>query len=1093
MTVDMKHTTQRTPMSIFIIKAFLVLSFIHCGSFSGIAVFGQNSMIREENIAIKTYPFSDPSPIPSLAMNSQVSVFYPYFVFDGYTDKGINKEWKVVTLENDYIEVTVLPEVGGKVMGAIEKSTREEFIYLNHVLKFRAIGIRGPWTSGGIEHNFGLDLGHAPWTSSEVDYVLKENPDGSVSCIVGGLDLASRTQWRVNIHLPEDKAYFETRSIWYNPIPLHDAYLSWENAAYKATDDLQFYFPGTHHIGHGGDVNPWPVDKEGRNLSIYKENNFGSSKSYHVFGKYPNWYGGYYHDIDFGTGHWAPYSDAPGKKIWIWSLARLGANWEGLLTDTDGQYIEAQSGVKFNQASPESGFNSPFNQLFMRPLYSETKTEYWFPVKETGGMVDASPNGTLNLSFSKDSLKLSFCPNIPIHDSLILSRGTSILYRELIQLDPMQVFKKSVFLPEGATRELKVSIGQGLLNFTTNEKENNITRPIATPSEQNFNAAEHLFRQAEDMFSMREYNDALDTYLNCLDKEPTHSRALSKVAELYYRKAAFTEGLGYARRALENNTYDPEANFISGVIQNALGNRMLAEEAFSVAVRSMEYRSAAYVEIAGLHLQKQDYKNAEVYAKKALDYNRYNITACEFLGMAYRKQNQFDEAEKNLTSLLEIDPLNHCARFEHFLLNPAPESMSAFTSAIRNEFPHETYLELALAYANRDLTDEAIQVLEQSPEYPILQYWLAYLYRTKNPEKSEQYLIQAAEMSPMMVFPFRLETIPVLAWAQDQHPSWKTDYYLGLIYWSIHRTEKAKEYFEKCGNKPDFATFYIARGLLFQQNKFGDDLAGKDFKQAHELDPGAWRTWYYLSIYYQSIGAYEEELEISKQMFSLFPENPVVGIGYAKSLSNSKLNGECLKVLASVNVLPQEHVNAGHGIYEKANLTIALDLLEKKKIKKALLYIDKSREWPENLGSGKPYEPDTRLQDYIAAFCQNQLGNRRAADNYHQQIIEFSRKQWSDTRNPANIYIATRVLDARGIPKASEALIKDWEIKQDSLRDWRISGGSSSPQVKWVLAKYAKKKKEAEKLEEGILAHPSGSSHFELYLRALKLIDKKPE
>ncbi len=107
------------------------------------------------------------------------------------------KEWKVVTLENDYINVTVLPEVGGKVMGAIEKSTGEEFIYLNHVLKFRAIGIRGPWTSGGIEHNFGLDLGHAPWTSSEVDYVLKENPDGSVSCIVGGLDLASRTQWRV--------------------------------------------------------------------------------------------------------------------------------------------------------------------------------------------------------------------------------------------------------------------------------------------------------------------------------------------------------------------------------------------------------------------------------------------------------------------------------------------------------------------------------------------------------------------------------------------------------------------------------------------------------------------------------------------------------------------------------------------------------------------------------------------------------------------------------------------------------------------------------------------------------------------------------
>lgn len=708
-------------------------------------------------------------------------------------------------------------------------------------------------------------------------------------------------------------------------------------------------------------------------------------------------------------------------------------------------------------------------------------------------MVDASPNGTLNLTSSKDSLEISFCPNIPIHDSIILKWGTYILYKELIQLDPMQVFKKSISLPEGTAQDLKVTVGQSLISFTTEKKENNITRPLATPPGQDFNAAEHLFRQAEDMYSMREYNDALETYLNCIKKEATHSRALAKVAELLYRKAQFEEGLIYASRALENNTYDPEANFISGVIQNALGNGMLAEEAFSVAVRSMEYRSAAYVEIAGLHLEKQDYKNAEVYAKKALDYNRYNVRAYEFLGMAYRKQENQKEAEKNLESILEIDPLNHCARFEHSLLNPGPESMTAFTSAIRNEFPHETYLELALEYANRGLTDEAIKVLEQSPAFPTVYYWLAYLHRRKSPEKSKQYLVQAAEMSALMVFPFRLETIPVLAWAQDQHPSWKTNYYLGLIYWKILRTDKAKEYFEKCGNTPDFATFYIARGLLFQQNKFGDDLAGKDFQQAQQLDPGAWRTWYYLSIYYQSIGASEQELEISSQMFSLFPENPVVGIAHSNSLLNSKMNNECLKVLASVNVLPQEHVNAGHGIYEKANLTIALDLLEKKKIKKAITYLDNSREWPENLGSGKPYEPDTRLQDYIAAYCEMQLGNSRAADNYYQHIIDFSRKHWSDTRDPANIYIATRVFDTQGIPQASEALIKDWEIKQDSLRDWKISGGSSSPQVQWVLAKYKMKKNEAEKLEAGIQARLSGSSNFDIFLRTLKLIDLKPE
>jgi len=178
--------------SLLIACTLLHINFLH-----GSEAHGQRTTLSERNQTIKTYPYSDPNPIPTLAINGKVAAYYPYFIFDGYADKAIGK---VVALENEFIKVTVLPEAGGKVRGAIEKSTGKEFIYTNHVMKFRAIGIRGPWTSGGIEHNFGLDLGHAPWTAAEVDYVLIENADGSASCVVGGLDLASRTQWRVHIH-----------------------------------------------------------------------------------------------------------------------------------------------------------------------------------------------------------------------------------------------------------------------------------------------------------------------------------------------------------------------------------------------------------------------------------------------------------------------------------------------------------------------------------------------------------------------------------------------------------------------------------------------------------------------------------------------------------------------------------------------------------------------------------------------------------------------------------------------------------------------------------------------------------------------------
>lgn len=1051
--------------------------------------YGQNASVKEELQTIKTYPYSDPNPIPSLGINDKVGAYYPYFIFDGYADKGIDQDWKVVTLENEFIQVTVLPEVGGKVMGAIEKSTGKEFVYLNHVLKFRAIGIRGPWTSGGIEHNFGLDLGHAPWTASDVDYVMKENKDGSVSCIVGGLDLASRTQWRVNIHLPKDKAYFETRSMWYNPTPLNDAYLSWEVSAYKGTDDLQFYFPGAYYIGHDGDVHNWPFDKEGNNLSLYKENNFGTSKSYHVAGMFPNWFGGYYHESDFGSAHWSSYDDAPGKKLWVWSLARDGAIWEDLLTDTDGQYIEAQSGIKLNQASPESGFNTPYNQLFMRPFYTETKSDYWFPVIGIGGMVDANPNGTLNLVSSKDSLHLSFCANTMIQDSLIVKSDGETIYSEFIQLKPMQVYQRSISLLDASSKILKVNIGQDLLRYTSDVTENSIDRPTLTPDGQDFTSAEHLFRQAEDMYSMRNYTGAFTIYMACLEKEPTHSRALSKLAELHYRRAEYEEGMSYARKVLENNTYDPGANFIYGVIQKAMGNLAMAQEAFSIAVRSMEYRSASYVQIAGLQLQVQNYTKAKIYAEKALDYNKYNITAYEFLGTALRKLNQLVEAEKILEALLEIDPLNHYAHFEQYLLVPSTESLSAFTSPIQNELPFETYLELAIEYANQGLNDEAIKVLEQSPAYPTVSYWLAYLNRKASPAESVKYLKQAVEMSPQMVFPFRLETIPVLTWAMEQNSSWKTTYYLGLIYWKALRTDKAKEFFELSGNVPDYAIFYISRGILFQNDASKKNAVGSDFEQALKLDSMEWRAWYYLCEHYQHIGTFDQQLEISSQMYALFPDNPIVGIAHAKALLNLNKNNECLKVLSEVNVLPAEFANSGHSIYEMANLRIALDMVENNKFQKALKYLNSSKEWPENLGSGAPYEPDTRLQDYIAAYCETQLGDQNSADKYNQQIIDYSRKHWGNRQNPTNVYLAAEVLTAQGKLEEANAAIKSWEKEQDLARNWSLSAESSSKQVQWVLTKYYKQDEKAEKLAVEIVSNQSGDSNFSILLRAIGLLE----
>ena len=204
------------------------------------------TVIEERKETVRTYPFSDPDPVPIFARSSmwgQGARLYPYFMFDRFTADPVERSWTVIRLQNPYIEVAVLPEVGGKVWGAKEIATGRDFLYWNHVLKFRQIALRGPWTSGGIEWNFGV-VGHAPSTASPVDYLIRKNQDGGASCVVGTMDLASRTRWSVTITLPKDSAAFETRALWVNPTPFSQSYYAWSCAAIKTGEDLKYVFPG---------------------------------------------------------------------------------------------------------------------------------------------------------------------------------------------------------------------------------------------------------------------------------------------------------------------------------------------------------------------------------------------------------------------------------------------------------------------------------------------------------------------------------------------------------------------------------------------------------------------------------------------------------------------------------------------------------------------------------------------------------------------------------------------------------------------------------------------------------------------------------
>jgi predicted Zn-dependent protease len=1019
-------------------------------------LLGQEASVKEEKVTLKTYPFSDPDPAPL------IGPIYPYFRFHGYSLEGRPQDWRMVRLENAYVKVLVAPEIGGKVWGAVEKSSGTEFIYWNPVVKFREIAMRGPWTSGGIELNFGI-IGHAPTTATAVDYVIQENSDGSVSCVVGAIDLPSRTVWRVNVRLPRDAAYLETECFWYNPTSLHDSLYNWLTSAQEVAEDLKYYYPGVHYIGHGGDAHPWPVVENVRDASYYRNNNFGGSKSYHILGEYNEYFGGYYEKSGFGYGHWALYDEKPGMKLWVWSLARDGGIWEGLLTDPPKkQYTEPQTGLLYNQAGSDSSL-TPFKHMSFPPQSVMRWRELWFPVKGIGGLVAASPHAALNVERAAGRLKVGLCPLRSIDDDLIITLAGETIFSWRLTLKPMETFSQTIEIGE-KKGEVAVTLGREKLKWTSSDKEmNKLGRPVVAPKGFDWTSAEGLYVAGEELARQRSYSEALAKFLACLLKEPGHVRALTRVAEIHFRRTEYLKALDYARNALAIDAYEAGANFVYGTISRQLGHFADAKDGFGRAARSLEFRSAAYEQLAEVNIIEKRLGRAAEYARSSLDYNCYNLDARQLQAILWRLGDDREAAGAALDDILRIDPLNHFARFERCLLNSSDADREAFTSLVRGELPHETYLELAMFYFNLGLMEEAAKVLGLAPSHPVVEYWLAYLWQEKDEAKSRRYLQEAEAASPQLVFPHRREDIPVLRWAAAKVPGWKTSYYLALVLWNTGKIEEAKDLFTDLANTPDWAPFYLTRAR-FLENEGDREGVLADIQKAVSLDKEDWRAWRAQTGFFEKSGGYERALQSAQTIYKKQPDKPALAIDFAKALLRTGKYPDCLKVLERTNVLPYEGAWEGRDLYRQAHLMSAALGLRNKNYKTAVISAGKAKLWPEHLGVGKPFDVDERLEDFIMAAAAEKTGDRKKADKHYMSVC-------ADTDKFRTSWDSIHLLGAIALKKAGKA-----DDADRLLADWRTARGGEDPVFAWAFAKFHEDEERADSVLSKLRSTAGGAT-----------------
>ncbi|MDH5399327.1 MAG: DUF5107 domain-containing protein [Cyclobacteriaceae bacterium] len=978
-------------------------------------LLAQNATITESKVSYPTYTYSDPNPIPILTTNPKI---FPYHKFDGYSHEAVQQDWKTVILENEFIKVVVLPEVGGKVWAGIEKSTGQEFLYANDAIKFRNIAMRGPWTSGGIEFNFGI-IGHSPSTASPVDYTLRENDDGSVSCIVGNFDLPSRTTWQVNITLPKDKAFFETKTTWYNHTPLGQSYYNWMTGAAAATEDLEFFYPGNQYLTHPGEARPWPRDDQGRVLSMYKNNDFGPAKSYHVVGSFEEHFGGYYHNSNFGFGHWAPYDDMPGAKLWIWSLSRSGGIWEDLLTDHKGQYIEFQAGRMLNQYSPGQHVN-PIVNTQLSPYSSDRWREIWFPYKEIGGMVDAAPQGVLNVERNGSNIYVGINALQAVRDTLRIFAGEEEVRMRPVWLKTMETYELSIdYL---TNKEIKVVLGNNVLYYSQDSTEKHIAKSFApdmTPTE-----GEKLYINAQDAMAFREYEKARINFERLINLWQYRPESFLGLAKISYRKGFYQQTVAYANNVLSMNTYHPEANFLAGLGYHADNDLINALEAYGWAARSPAFRSAAYTQMAIIKAQQGEYVRALHYTERALDYDRFNVKAQNIRLVALRKTGQVREYAELISTILNETPLNHFARYELAVRGRSgkgteEKDYNEFLRGITNEFPNETILEVGIDYLKIGETGEAIGLLSGTNNHVKSLLWNAWSHKDTDPEKSHEMVVKVLGLPAEFVFFYRQESLRILEWANKQNDHWKLKYYLALNYLAVGREKDGLTLLEACENKPNYATFYLTRAALVKGN---DSHTLDDLIKAITLEPDSWRAQLALYSFYQTRQDHHKALAVISEAYKSFSDNHAIGFNYAQSLLENGNALQCVEVLNTLKVLPFEGYNGSREVYEESHLLLAFDYIRQGKLKSAVSLLEDALVWPETLGVGMPYDPDHRKIEYLLAYCKKKLNQAVEVKILLDSISLYTVKFYD--RNPVNNLVALLALKANGQTTESvEALL----------------------------------------------------------------------
>ncbi len=962
--------------------------------------------VWEEDILLPTYQIGkeekNPIFLEKRIYQGSSGAVYPYPVVEKISDEKIDKSYHAVFLENKYIKIMILPELGGRVHMAYDKVKQRHFVYYNQVIKPALVGLTGPWISGGIEFNWPQH--HRPSTFLPTDFRIEENADGSKTIWCNEVERMFRTKGMQGFTLHPDKAFIEIKVKVYNRTALPQTFLWWANPAVVVNDDYKSVFPPDVHavFDHGKrDVSKFPIAtgeyykqdySAGVDISKYK--NIPVPTSYMAVQSKYNFVGGYQDDVQAGLLHVANHHVSPGKKQWTWGHGDFGRAWDRNLTDVDGPYIELMTGV-FTDNQPDFSWLQAYEE--------KSWTQYFMPYSEVGYVKNATKDAIINIELEDDKATLILYTTSLFVDLRVelKSKNGIVLYQEVISCSPLNPYNKSISVEKLKSEELIFTVytakGDILVQYQEEIAE---IKAVPDPAKAALDPTE--IASIEQLFltglHLEQYRHAtynpLDYYFEALKREPKDVRCNNAVGVLMMRRGQFEKAESYFRTAIATliernpNPYDGEPYYNLGLCLKIQNKNEDAYTALFKATWNAAWQDASFYVLAQIDSIKGDWNEALERVESCLIRNWHNHKARQLKASILRKLKRRAEALAWIEDSLKIDSFNMGCRFEKYLLTDDEAVLDEMKNIMR-QWSHG-YIEYALDFAGAGLYKEASELLqgcinEKEENYPMVYYTLGYFNAMNGDEiNAIEWYKKATQLSPEKCFPNRIEEVNILKNAIELNPNdAKAPYYLGNFWYSFRQYEEAIECWEM-SRKIDgqFPTVLRNLALAYFNKRESKAVAQELLEKAFELDKTDSRIFMELDQLYKKTGVDPaKRLQLLNKYSNLVEERDDLCIERI-TLYNQIGKFEIAKDLISQRKFHPWEGGEGKvtGQYTFCRVELAKIAIAEKRFEDALQLLKETEVYPHNLGEGKLINAEENEIDYYKGLAYKGLGEIENAE-----------------------------------------------------------------------------------------------------------------